>query len=166
VGTKSSGFFLYRATRISSTGRCLSRPSVWLDVPASARSIRSLPLPARDGLGGSEPQNVCRSVSRCAAESTNPLRIPPLEVLAPATATASSSAVTPTAADGRTPAWPAGPWPRLFENFVPNAPRSLWRSSRLRLRTDRSCRPEAAPRRDVGAIRVRGGFPGVSCSIG
>ena len=43
VGTKSFGFFLYPATRVSSSGRWLSRPFVWLDVPASAKSIQSLP---------------------------------------------------------------------------------------------------------------------------
>ncbi|MFH0920888.1 MAG: hypothetical protein V1913_11050 [Fibrobacterota bacterium] len=56
MGAKSSGFFLYPATRVSSSGRWLSRPSAWHGAPASAMSIRSSPSPAKYGLGGSDSE--------------------------------------------------------------------------------------------------------------
>lgn len=166
MGPKCSGFFLYSATRVSSNGRWLSRPSAWRAVPASAKSIQSPPSPARDGRGGSEPRNACRSAWKCAAGSRDPLRIQLPEVLAPAAATACVSAAAPAAAGGQTLAWPAVLWPHLSESFGPNAPRSLWRSSSLWPRTDRFCQPGGKPRHDVGVIRVREGYPGVSCPIG
>ena len=165
MGAKSSGFFLYSTTRVSSIGRWLSRPSAWRVVPASAKSIQSPPSPARDGRGGSEPRNACRSAWKYAAGSRDPLRIRLPEVLAPTGATVCVSALTLTAADGRTPASIVGHWPHLFENFGPSAPRSLWKRSRLRPRTDRSCRPGARRRHGGGAIRAREGFHGVACPI-
>ena len=62
MGPKSSGFFLYLATSLFSTGRWLARPAVWHGAPASATSIVNSPSLARHGPGGSEFQ----SASACA----------------------------------------------------------------------------------------------------
>lgn len=166
MGTKSSSFFLCPSTRASSSGRWLSRPVAWRGAPASAMSIRNSPSTARYGLGDSEFRNAYGSAWKCAAVSTNPSRIQPPMVLVPAAAAACASAAAPTAADGRKPAWPEVPWPRLSENFGPSAPLNLWKNSILRPRTDRFCQPGAWLQHDVCVIRVREGFLGVSYPIG
>ncbi len=166
MGTKFSGFFLYPTTRVSSSGRWPSRPAAWRGAPASAMSIRNSPSTARYDPGGSEFRNACGSAWKCAAVSTNPLYIQPPEVLVSAAASACASVVAPTAADGQKPAWPEAPWPRLSENFGPSAPQNLWKNSRLRPRTDKSCQPGAWLQHAVCVIRVREGFLGVSYPIG
>ena len=165
MGPKSSGFFLYVATRISSSGRWLPRFSAWPGVPASATSIPDSSSRATHGPGGSESRNASRSAWQSAAESRGLLCILPLERLSPAVAAACASATGTIAADVQALASAGVRPPHPVGSSAPNAPQSLSRHSESRQQTDTSCRLAAELRLDICVLPVAEGFHGVACLI-
>ena len=161
----SLGFFLYAATCISSTRRWLARLSGWPGVPVSATSILNSPSPARRGPGDSGFQNAARSVSQCAAGSTNPLCIQLPEPPVSGVAAVCASAVVTTAAAFPMQAWAAEHSPHPPESSEPSAPASLWRHSRSRPPIDMSCQHGATSWRGASVPPAVEGFLEVSCPI-
>src|SRR3989338_3132197 len=165
MGPKSLGFFLYAATCISSTRRWLPRLSGWPGVPVSATSILNSPSPARRGPGDSGFQNAARSVSQCAAGSTNPLCIQLPEPPVSGVAEVRASAVVTTAAAFPMQAWAAEHSPHPPQSSEPSAPASLWRHSRSRPPIDMSCQHGATSWRGASVPPAVEGFLEVSCPI-
>jgi len=165
MGPKSSSFFLYAATPLSSSGRWLARLSVWPDVPASGTSIGEPSSPATHGPGGSESRSASRSAWQSAAGSRGLSCILPRGRLFPAIAQARASGTGKAAADGQVLAWAGERLFHLGESSGPNAPQSLSRRLESRLRTDTSCQLAADLRLDVFVLPAAEGFHGVSCPI-
>ena len=124
MGPKSSGFLLYVATRLASSGRWRPRFSVWLDVPASDTSSPDSSSPATHGPGGSEFRNASRSAWRSAAGSTGLSCIPPRERRSPAVVATCASATGTTVADVQALTGAGVRWPRPGGSAGPNAPPS------------------------------------------
>ena len=166
MGPKSSGFFLYLATSVFSTGRWLARPAVWHGVPASAMSIVSSPSLARHGLGGSESQSASEPVSLYVVGSTDPLYSQPPQ------ARVSKAATTPVAARATieaavlAQAWAAERLLHQPGSSEPSALPSLWTHSDLRPQTGRFCQPEVKQWPGVCVPPAAEEFHRVSCSIG
>jgi hypothetical protein len=165
MGPKSSSFFLYAATPLSSSGRWLARLSVWPDVPAFGTSIGDPSSPATHGPGGNESRSASRSAWQSAVGSTGLSCILLRGRLFPAIAQARASGTGKAAADGQVLAWAGERLPHLGESSGPNAPQSLSRRLESRLRTDTSCRLAADLRLDVFVLPAAEGFHGVSCPI-
>jgi len=166
MGPKSLGFFLYSATRISSSGRWPPRPFAWPGAPVFATSIPNSASPATHGPGGSGSRNAARSVWICAAGSTVGSCILPPEDLVLATVTACVSGTATVAVDARASAWAGEPLCLPGGSSVSSAPQSLWRSSGSRPPTDTSCQTAARQRHGVFVLRAVEGFHGVACPIG
>lgn len=166
MGPKSSGFFLYLATSLFSTGRWLARPAVWHGVPASAMSIVNSPSLARHGPGGSESQSASESVSLYAVGSTDPLCSQPPEarVLKVVTTPVAARATTEAAVLGQ--AWTAEPLFHRPGSSEPSALPSLWTHSESRPQIGRSCQPEVRRWPGVCVPPTVEEFHRVSCSIG
>lgn len=149
MGPKSSGFFLYSATRISSSGRWFPRLFVWPDVAASATSIRDSSSPATHGLGGSESRNAFRSAWQSAAGSRglscNLLR----KRLCSVVAAACASGTGRTAADDQVLVLTEERLPHLGESSGPNVLQSLSRSLESRPQIDTFCQLAVELRLDV-----------------
>ena len=165
MGPKSLGFFLTWAIPVSSSVRWPARFSAWPDAPASAMSILDPSSPARRGPGGSGFQNAARSVSQCAAESTDLSCIqlsglPVSEVVA-----VRASAGVTTAVAFPMQAWAAEHAPHLPESSESSAPASLWRRSRSQPPMDMSCQHGATLWRSASVPPAVEEFLGVSCPI-
>lgn len=165
MGPKSSGFFLYPATRVSSSGRWFPRLCVWPDVPASATSIRDSSSPATHGPGGSESRSAFLSAWQSAAGSRGLSCILLRKRLFPAVAAACASATGRTVADAQVLASAVERLPRLGESSGPNALQSLSRSLESRPQTDTSCQLAVELRLDVFVLRAAEGYHGVAYPI-
>ena len=165
MGPNSSGFFLYPANRISSSGRWFPRLCVWPDVPASATSIGDSSSPATHGPGGSESRSAFRSAWQSAAGSTGLSCILLPKRLSPAIAAACASGTGRTVADAQGLAWAAERLAHLGERSGPNALQSLSRSLESRPQTDTSCQLAVEQRPDVFVLPAAGGYHWVSCPI-
>lgn len=165
MGPKFSGFFLYAATRLASSGRWPPRPFAGPGAPVFATSIPSSASPATHGPGGSGSRTVVRSVWLCDAGSIAGLRILPPGDLVPATVAACASGAATAAVDARASVWAGAHRCRPGESSGPSAPQSLWRSSGSQPQTDTFCQSAARQRRGIFALRVVEGFHVVSCPI-
>jgi hypothetical protein len=165
MGPKFLGFFLPRATPVSSNGRWLARFSAWHGAPASAMSILDPSSLATHDPSDSESRNVSRSAWRFAAESRALWYSPPLRHLAPAGRGACVFATWTTVAGAPASVWGAGLLCHLGESPGPNAPPSLSKHSASQPQTGRSCRPVKELWLDVFVLPAVEEFHGVACSI-
>jgi hypothetical protein len=165
MGSKFSGFFLYWATCVSSTGQWLLRFSLRHDVLASAMSILSSSLSATHGQDDSGLRNVSRSICLSVAESTNPWNILLPAGLAPTGATACVSALAIIEVVVRGLALVGAPPFHRSDSFEPSAqPNSMMRLA-LQPQIDTFCPPSTRPRHVVSVIPVVEEFHRVSCLI-
>ena len=165
MGPKSLGFFLTRATALSSNVRWLARFSVWLGALASATSILDPSSLATHDRSDRKSRNVSRSVWQFAARSIALWCIPLRQHLAPTVARAAAFETWTTVAVDQASVWTAGLLPHLGESPAPNAPRSLSKRLESRPPTGTFCQPAAELRLDVFVLLVVEGSHGVACPI-
>ena len=165
MGPKSLGFFLTRATAVSSSVRWLARFSAWLGAAVSATSILDPSSLATHDRSDSESRNASRSAWQFAAESIALWYSPPRQRHAPTGAGGCEFATWTTVAGVPALVWAAGLLPHLGESPGPNALRSLSKRSALRPQPGTSCQLAAERRLDVFVLLAVEGFHGVACPI-